>query len=400
MSRHAAHARFSRDEPPAPPTSATDGDAPGSGSQAEPRTGRRTRPSRGRGALWTSVGVLAEILLTLAAICALYIAWQMWWTGVEAERIQNETTQSVNWSDPAAAGEQKIAAAQQGAPPAEPEHPQTGDLIAQVYIPRFGAQWERNLVEGTDLTQLNKHGLGRYSDTQLPGQVGNFAIAGHRNGYGQPLGDVDKLQPGDPIIVRTEHYWYVYSYTSSEIVLPTDVSVIAANPERPGQPATKRMITLTTCEPKYSAPTHRWISHGELKYWAKVSDGVPEELAAKDANGNVRFVNSRTPSLASRLDSLAPVVIVALLAWLVIFIAAAVAWRWPVLRDIRAGRRPRPEISIYGWLLRHQPGVAPVRWLQVLLLALAAAAALFQWGYPWAASHIPYLQQMSNFVVD
>ena len=32
------------------------------------------------------------------------------------------------------------------------------------------------------------------------------------------------------------------------------------------------------------------------------------------------------------------------------------------------------------------------------LLLFAAAAALFQWGFPWAAANIPFLQQMSNFV--
>ena len=80
-----------------------------------------------------------------------------------------------------------------------------------MYIPRFGDAWERNLVQGTDLAELNLHGLGHYVDSQMPGQVGNFAIAGHRNGYGQPLGDVDKLQPGDAVVVRTKDYWYVYT---------------------------------------------------------------------------------------------------------------------------------------------------------------------------------------------
>ena len=78
-----------------------------------------------------------------------------------------------------------------GDPPTQPQSAQEGELIAQVYIPRFGSQWQRNLVEGTSLTELNKHGLGHYKDSQMPGQVGNFAFAGHRNGYGQPLGDVD-----------------------------------------------------------------------------------------------------------------------------------------------------------------------------------------------------------------
>lgn len=62
----------------------------------------------------------------------------------------------------------------------------------------------------------------------------------------------------------------------------------------------------------------------------------------------------------------------ALVVWLVLFIAAAVAWRWPVLREIRAGERRRPDASIYGGLLRLQPGVAPIRWLPLALLLFAA----------------------------
>ena len=68
------------------------------------------------------------------------------------------------------------------------------------------------------------------------------------------------------------------------------------------------------------------------------------------------------------------------------------------VREIRAGERRRPDASIYGGLLRLQPGVAPIRWLLLALLLFAAAAALFQWGFPWAAANIPFLQQMSNFV--
>ena len=63
------------------------------------------------------------------------------------------------------------------------------------------------------------------------------------------------------------------------------------------------MITLTTCEPKYSTPTHRWISYGELAYWAKVSDGVPKELATTDSSGAVMFSTTETPSIASRIGS-------------------------------------------------------------------------------------------------
>jgi len=91
---------------------------------------------------------------------------------------------------------------------------------------------------------------------------------------------VDKLQPGDTIVIRTKDYWYVYHYTNYEIVKPDEVRVIGADPQHPGEAPTKRMITMTTCEPKYSTPIYRWISYGELTYWAKVSELVPPKGAA------------------------------------------------------------------------------------------------------------------------
>ena len=274
-----------------------------------------SRGGRTKSALWTILGILAELMLTAAAICALYIAWQMWWTGVQSEHNQIETRQSVSWSDPGKSGNVTVAKAQQGDPPVQPQSATEGELIAQIYVPQFGSQWQRNLVEGTDLTQLNKHGLGHYTDSQMPGQVGNFAFAGHRNGYGQPLGDVDKLQEGDPIIVRTQDYWYVYHYTSYKIVLPTQTEVVAANPENPGATPTKRMLTMTTCEPKYSTPTHRWISYAEFSYWAKVADGIPQELASQNANGTVKFVNNEQSSFLSSIDTLKPWIFGALAAY-------------------------------------------------------------------------------------
>lgn len=88
----------------------------------------------------------------------------------------------------------------------------------------------------------------------------------------------------------------MYHYTSYKIVLPTQTEVVAANPENPGAAPTKRMLTMTTCEPKYSTPTHRWISYAEFSYWARVADGIPQELASQNANGTVKFVNNEQSS--------------------------------------------------------------------------------------------------------
>ena len=130
-----------------------------------------------RSVMRSVVMILAEILLTVGLVCALYVVWMQWWTGVQSENRQIEERQSVGWAQPASDGANaKIAHPQQGDPPLQPEHASIGELIGRVYIPRFGDAWERNLVQGTDLAELNLHGLGHYVDSQMPGQVGNFAI--------------------------------------------------------------------------------------------------------------------------------------------------------------------------------------------------------------------------------
>lgn len=344
------------------------------------------------------LGIIGEVLLTLAVVTALYIVWQLWWTGVESEQAQADQRGSVSWVDPAADGEQyKIAKPQSGNPPVQPDQASEGDLIAQLYIPRFGSSWHRNVVEGTDAYQLSRHGLGHYKESQMPGELGNVAIAGHRSGYGEPLAHVDTFQSGDKIIIRTKDYWYVYHYTSHEIVLPTETDVVASVPRHPGETPTKRYITLTTCEPRYTTATHRWISYGEFDYWAKVSDGIPQELSDSAASGAVQF--SQQPSLLARVSSAIPQLLLALIiAYVVIYLSALIAWRYPVLRMIKDGRRRAPSVSMWGWLYRHQPGPAAIRWLLLAIIVLAAAAVLLEWMFPWMASNIPYLKVTSNFV--
>jgi hypothetical protein len=54
-----------------------------------------------------------------------------------------------------------------------------GTPIALLRVPKFGADWEKPVVEGVDKDELAR-GIGHYPETQLPGQPGNFAVAGHR----------------------------------------------------------------------------------------------------------------------------------------------------------------------------------------------------------------------------
>lgn len=371
---------------------------PAHDAQQIPQQPSQRPPRRKRRVLGSVVGIIGEIFLTLAVVCALYIVWQLWWTGVVSEQTQEKQSSEVSWTAPSQSdGSYQIAKAQKGDPPII-DKPSTGDVVGQIYIPRFGAQWKRLIVEGTTADQLARHGLGHYPTTQLPGEVGNFAVAGHRSGYGEPLGNVPDLKEGDPIVIRTGDYWYVYHYTSHEIVLPSQTAVVAPVPNEPNKEPTERFITLTTCEPRYTTATHRWISYGTFDYWAKVSDGIPKELASTDATGAVQFVQNDTQSWTSQIPRLTTLLLWLVIAYVILYIAGAIVWRYPAARARKASAPYESQTaSIYGWIYRHQPGIAPIRWLLMVILLLIVTVVLFEWVFPWAASTIPFLRVASNY---
>ncbi len=200
------------------------------------------------------VGWTGEVLLTLGLLLLLFAAWQLWWTDLVANRDQAGIVRTLEDGfarEPAPVGENGIPAAigEDGA-------------FALVRIPRFGAEWARPVIEGTGRPVLEL-GVGHYAGTAGPGQVGNFALAGHRTTYGRPFHDVDRLEDGDRVVVETAAEVYVYEVSSREIVRPGDVEVIAPVPDDPGAQPTRALVTLTSCHPRYSA-TQRFIVHGAL----------------------------------------------------------------------------------------------------------------------------------------
>jgi sortase A len=91
-----------------------------------------------------------------------------------------------------------------------------------------------------------KQGPGHYPGTPLPGQSGNAAIAGHRTTYGAPFHDLDRLDPGDPIFVTTAMGRFRYDVTDQLVVDPVKGGWVL-------DPSADDRLTLTTCNPKYSA---------------------------------------------------------------------------------------------------------------------------------------------------
>lgn len=128
-----------------------------------------------------------------------------------------------------------------------------GEVFAKLYAPRLGEDYVREIAEGTGLNEvLNKVGIGHYQNTQMPGEVGNFAIAGHRNGNGGPMRNIDKFVDGDLVYVETANKKFTYKYLETKIVAPDETGVIDAQPaELTKKSASGKYLTLTSCTPIY-----------------------------------------------------------------------------------------------------------------------------------------------------
>ena len=223
-----------------------------------------------------AVGWAGEVLVTLGVLLLLFAAWQLWWTDVAADRTQAAIVSDL----------ERDFARGPAAPVAENGIPAAigkDGAFAVVRIPRFGADYARPVLEGTDRPVLAL-GIGHYVGTAGPGQVGNFAVAGHRTTYGRPFHDVDTLADGDRVVVETAGTVYVYEVTSREVVRPWEVDVIDPVPDRPGDTPTEALITLTSCHPKYSA-TERFVVHGRLVESIPRGRWVPSAWLAAPTEG-------------------------------------------------------------------------------------------------------------------
>lgn len=131
-----------------------------------------------------------------------------------------------------------------------------GEPFAFMTIPSIGLE-DLVVYEGVDRQTLQS-GPGHMEGTPLPGQPGNAVVSGHRTTHGRPFFDFDLINEGDRIEVETAVGTHVYETRRIQVVEPTDVWVIDP---RPGG-----WLTLTTCEPKFSA-------RQRLVIWAEMVDG-------------------------------------------------------------------------------------------------------------------------------
>ena len=234
-----------------------------------------------------TVQVLGELLITAGIILLLFVGWQLWWTNVESDAAQSqvikEFAQDLGTVAPPAPDAPAAPAAEDdfGAPvvAAAPSHAGT---IGIMYIPRFGETYTRPIVQGTTGDVLDTLGLGHYAGTAMPGAVGNFAVAGHRQTHGAVLDNIHTLVPGDRIYVQTKDGYYVYVFRNNQIVMPDRTDVLEPVPTLPGATPTEAYLTMTSCNPRYGAE-ERIIAYSLLESWRPASAGPPAEIAAQVA---------------------------------------------------------------------------------------------------------------------
>lgn len=235
------------------------------------------------------VGVLGELLVTAGVLILLFLGWQLWWNDAILASQQSDAASDLSseWDAEARADASDApppAPEEYGDPVVDPTEYGNGDAFGVMYVPRFGEGSQRGIAEGVGLDVLNSHrlGVGHYPETQMPGEVGNFAIAAHRSAYGGGMHEIEQLQLGDGIFIQTRDGWYTYRFRDLEYVTPETVEVLAPVPHHPDLTATDRIITLTSCNPLYST-AERIIAYGVLESWRPASAGPPEEIAAQVA---------------------------------------------------------------------------------------------------------------------
>jgi sortase A len=236
------------------------------------------------------VQVAGELLVTAGLVLLLFVVWELWWTNIDADNAQQRAVATFvrDASGPVApVAAPGPASGDHGAPVVAAEVNAPGTVLGVVYIPRFGKDYSRPLVDGTAPAQLNTLGLGHYETSAMPGGVGNFAVAGHRQTHGAVLDAIHTLVPGDKIYIQTKDGYYTYVFRNDEIVLPDRADVLLPVPTQPGAKPTERLLTMTSCNPRFGSE-ERIVAYSVMDSWRPASAGPPEAIAAQVAANRAR----------------------------------------------------------------------------------------------------------------
>ncbi|MFD6324955.1 class E sortase [Streptomyces sp. NPDC058442] len=230
---------------------------------------RRARERKPSAAVVASRGI-GEVFITCGVLMLLFVTYQLWWTNVRAQAQAGREASDLqsDW----ASGKRSPGAF-------EP-----GKGFALLHIPRLDVVVP--IAEGIDSKKVLDRGMvGHYAEgalkTAMPeAKEGNFGVAGHRNTHGEPFRYINRLEPGDPIVVETQDTYFVYKMASIlPVTSPSNISVLEPVPKQSGFKEPGRYITLTTCTPEFTS-TYRMIVWGKMDEERPRSKGKPDALVS------------------------------------------------------------------------------------------------------------------------
>jgi len=140
-----------------------------------------------------------------------------------------------------------------------------GDVIGEIQVPRL--RLNAIVVQGDSPASLRR-AVGHLSNSALPGEWGNVALAGHRDTFFRPLRDI---RLGDEIRFKTRERSFEYRVEWIEVVAPTDIRVLDSS--------SGHDLTLLTCFPIHfvgPAPKRLVVRARE------VGGMLPEQLAREN----------------------------------------------------------------------------------------------------------------------
>ena len=203
----------------------------------------------------TALRGVGQTLITCGVVLLLFCVYELKITGLGTAQAQDRLGDDLrrSWADPVPPGpvpSEPVPSPATSPPPAA--RPRPGEAIGVLHVPALAGFRPWVVVEGTSVSVL-KSGPGHIPGTALPGEVGNVVLSGHRTTYGAPFARLDELGPGDRVVLETRDRWLTYTVTGTQIVAPSAVEVTYPVPGQRTATPTERLLTLTTCHPRYSA---------------------------------------------------------------------------------------------------------------------------------------------------
>ena len=273
------------------------------------------------------VAGIGRTCIASGVLILLFVAYQLWGTGLAESRSQDKLrsdfldaleapTTTTSSTAPRTTTPGETTTTLSAAPP-----PPSGEAVANIRIAKIGV--EKADVEGVGVNAL-KQGPGHYPTTPMPGQPGNAAIAGHRTTYGAPFFRLDELTDGDLVQVTTRQGEFTYKMRDRLIVKPSQNEVLA--------PSDENLLTLTTCNPRYSAAQRMVIVSELTDNPAPAPPAPPPPAVTPDDDGSTPTPTTAPvladESLSGDSASKLPAILWGLLAALVWLVTWLLSKKW------------------------------------------------------------------------